>query len=141
MVLDLEQRGWLATTDAWIAKQASQALWDKIQRRNRRSDLCPQLDELATRIESVLPDSAKALMHVLDVDPLVNDLVTVLITRTTTSMSEPLAELAKRLRLIGVYLCAATNRLSTCRCLRFLAEPLTEDALTNALTATESARR
>ena len=140
LVLDLEQHGWLATTDAWIGKQAGQALWNKIQRRSKRSNLCVQLDELAARIENALPAAATALMHALDVDPLVNDLVTVLIARTTTSISEPLADLAERLRLIGVYLCAATNRLPTCRCLRSLAEPLTEEALTEALNATQGVR-
>ena len=65
--------------------------------------------------------------------------MTVLVDRMTTPLSKPLADVAKRFRLIGVYLCAITDRLDSCRCLRSLAEPIMTDALAAVLTSPSSA--
>jgi len=133
-VKDLAESGWQPAVENQLAGRLNNALWNKLQAHRQPSALCRQLAGLADHIENVLQnlvcELTKTEMRAAGAGPFAADLAAELVASSTQlPFGDQLGLLAKRIRVVGVYLCMVTGHLDTCPCLRALFEERTKAGL------------
>lgn len=137
-VIDLAESGWKPAVEKQLAERLNNALWNSLKARRRPSVLCRQLAALADHIENALKDVACELtkneMRAAGAGPLATDLAAKLVaTSIQLPFGDQLGLLAKKIRVVGVYLCTVTAELATCPCLRALSQEQTRADLEHVL--------
>lgn len=133
-VKDLAESGWRPAVENQLAERLNNALWNDLQAHRQPSALCHQLADLADHIENapqnVVCELAKTEMKAAGAGPFAAELAAKLVaTSIRLPFGDQLGLLARRIRVVGVYLCTGTGQLDTCPCLRALFEERTKAGL------------
>ena len=130
-VEDLAKSGWVSAVENQLADRLNDELWNQLQSRRKPFALCHQLAELADHIENALKgvvcELTKTEMRAAGAGPFAADLAAELVvTSVRLPFDAQLGLLAKKIRVVGVFLCAITAQLDTCPCLRVLSAERTK---------------